>query len=106
MNDLWYGTSGPPDAEIVLVGESWGLEESQAKRPFVGSSGTELTRILAEAGLDRSKILLTNVIADRPQNNETWRYFHGKEVPSGHSLSLEAAILLSSFVKSSALSAD
>jgi uracil-DNA glycosylase len=84
MNDLWYGTSGPQDAEIVLVGESWGLEESQAKRPFVGSSGTELTRILVEANLDRSKILITNTIADRPQNNETWRYFHSRDTPSNH----------------------
>lgn len=73
--DLWYGTSGPPDAPIVLVGESWGIEELQARRPFVGSSGVELNRMLAEAGVSRDSILCTNVAAEKPTNNETWRLF-------------------------------
>lgn len=81
--DLWFGTSGPHDAEIVIVGESWGYEESVEKRPFVGSSGNELTRILTEAGIDRSKCLLTNVAAIRPQSNEMWRLMHPKASPSG-----------------------
>lgn len=76
MSDLWYGTSGPPNAKIVLVGESWGFEEAQQKRPFVGTSGTELNRMLAEAGINRDEVLCTNVIAERPQNNEMWRFFH------------------------------
>lgn len=80
--DLFYGTSGPKDAEIVLVGESWGAEEAAEQKPFVGSSGAELNRMLAEAGLDRSKILCTNVIAERPPNNEMWRFFHPKNSPS------------------------
>lgn len=75
MNDLWYGTSGPPDAKIVLVGESWGTEEANAKKPFVGMSGTELNRMLAEAGIDRSEVLVTNVVAERPQQNEMYRFF-------------------------------
>lgn len=79
VDNLWYGTSGPRDAEIVLVGEAWGEAESYEKKPFVGSSGTELTRILADAGIDRSKILLTNVAALRPQGNEMWRLFDGKD---------------------------
>lgn len=84
--NLWYGTSGPPDANIVLVGEAWGAEEAAEQRPFVGSSGTELNRMLAEARLDRSKILCTNVVAERPPNNEMWRLFHPKETPSGRPL--------------------
>lgn len=82
-NDLWFGTSGPKDAEIVLVGESWGEAEAAAKRPFVGSSGTELNRILAEAGVDRDKVLCTNVVAARPQGNEMWRFFDPKDSPRG-----------------------
>lgn len=74
-HDLWYGTSGPPDAEIVIVGESWGAEEAIERKPFIGQSGVELTRMLAEAGIDRSKCLLTNVVAARPDNNEMWRLF-------------------------------
>lgn len=80
---LFYGTSGPHEASIVLVGEAWGSEEFQAKRPFVGSSGVELDRMLAEAGLSRNDILCTNLIADKPPNNEMWRFFHPKYNPSG-----------------------
>jgi uracil-DNA glycosylase len=88
VNDLWYGTSGPKDAPIVLVGEAWGSEELAAKRPFVGSSGTELTRILAEAGINRDDILLTNIVADRPYGNQMWRYFDaGRSTSSVRGLS-------------------
>lgn len=81
--DLWYGTSGPPDAEIVIVGESWGAEEAASGKPFVGSSGNEYRRIVAEAGLDWERCLVTNVVAERPYANETWRFFHPKVAPSG-----------------------
>lgn len=81
--DLWYGTSGPQDAEVVFVAESWGYEEDVEKKPLVGQSGNEFTRILAEAGIDRSKVLLTNVCAIRPVHNEMWRLFHPTAAPSG-----------------------
>ena len=76
-SDLWYGTSGPQDAAIVIVGEAWGREEATARAPFVGASGQELTRILHDAGIDRSECLLTNVCAVRPADNEMWRLFNG-----------------------------
>lgn len=79
MTDLFYGTSGPKDAEVVLVGEAWGADEDAAKRPFVGMSGNELGRILAEAGIDRDRVLMTNVVPMRPQNNQMWSLF---DVPS------------------------
>ena len=75
--DLWYGTSGPHDARIVIVGEAWGRDEAAASAPFVGASGSELTRILADAGINRADCLLTNVCASRPPNNEFWRFFDG-----------------------------
>jgi hypothetical protein len=76
MTDLWFGTSGPHNARIVVVGEAWGQEESGAQQPFVGGAGNELTRMLAEAGIQRDECLLTNVIAKRPPNNEMWRFFN------------------------------
>lgn len=82
--DLFFGTSGPHDADIVLVGESWGEEEQNAKRPFVGTSGTELNRMLAESGLQRERILCSNVVAERPPNNETWRFFLPKHESTKH----------------------
>lgn len=75
--DLWYGTSGPRDAKIVIIGEAWGYDENIAKAPFVGASGNELTRILADAGIDRKSCLLTNVVAARPPNNELHWWFDG-----------------------------
>lgn len=79
MPDLWYGTSGPPDADIVLVGEAWGENEAREKRPFVGASGIELNRMLAAASLSRNSILCTNVAAIHPPNNNMWHLFHPHE---------------------------
>lgn len=74
---LWFGTSGPRDARIIIVGEAWGYDESIAKIPFVGASGSELTRILSDAGIDRGACLLTNVCAARPPNNDFFHWFDG-----------------------------
>lgn len=63
-------SSGPRNAKIAFVGEAWGEQEAFIQRPFVGESGQELTRILKEAGLDRSECFLTNVLAFQPPNNE------------------------------------
>lgn len=75
ISDHWYGTDGPHDSPIVIVGESWGAEEAVQKKPFVGSSGTEYNRILEECGIDRRKVFMTNMVAERPQSNETYRLF-------------------------------
>ena len=86
-SDLWFGTRGPRDAEIVVVGEAWGLEEAGAQQPFVGGAGNELVRMFAEAGIDHTSCLMTNVVAARPQNNQMWRYFYAKdEAPPGSDL--------------------
>jgi hypothetical protein len=78
MNDLWYGTKGSPNAPIVIVGESWGAEEKSRRQPFVGTSGNELHRMLAEAGIAMSDCLFTNLIAEQPHANETFRFFDPK----------------------------
>lgn len=67
--------TGPKDAPIVIVGEAWGEEEDSRKLPFVGASGQELDRMLAEAGLDRSTILCTNVLSERPPSGRMERHF-------------------------------
>ncbi len=77
-DDLWYGTAGPHDAKIVYVAESWGSEEARQRRPLVGQSGEELTRILNTAGINRNEILLTNVVAEQPERNEMFRFFTPK----------------------------
>jgi len=81
--DLFFGTSGPHDAAVVLVGESWGFEEMQQQKPFVGSSGQELDRMLLEAGINPQSVLKTNVFNAQPEGNEAWRFFqpNSKTVP-------------------------
>lgn len=75
MTDLFFGTSGPQRARIAIVGESWGLNEERAQKPFVGASGEELTRILADAGISRDDCFLTNVVSKRPLENDMRNLF-------------------------------
>ncbi len=60
---------GNPEAGLMLVGEGPGAEEDRAGKPFVGPSGQLLDRMLASIGLDRTKLLITNVIPWRPPGN-------------------------------------
>jgi uracil-DNA glycosylase family protein len=53
---------GPATAEVVLVGEQPGDQEDRAGRPFVGPAGKMLDRALADAGIDRRKVFITNVV--------------------------------------------
>jgi DNA polymerase len=60
---------GNPGAELMFVGEAPGAEEDLSGKPFVGSSGQFLDRMLATIGLDRTKFLITNLIPWRPPGN-------------------------------------
>ena len=53
---------GPADARIMLVGEQPGDQEDLAGRPFVGPAGQVLDRALAEAGIDRTTVYVTNAV--------------------------------------------
>ncbi|MGI4950339.1 MAG: UdgX family uracil-DNA binding protein [Janthinobacterium lividum] len=53
---------GPPDARILIVGEQPGDQEDLAGRPFVGPAGQLLDRAMAEAGLDRQSVYVTNAV--------------------------------------------
>ena len=53
---------GPVDAEIMLIGEQPGLQEDIEGEPFVGPAGRMLDRALAEAGLERDTLFLTNTV--------------------------------------------
>lgn len=56
------GGEGPLGARIMLVGEQPGDQEDLAGRPFVGPAGQILDRALAEAGLPRAKVYVTNAV--------------------------------------------
>jgi uracil-DNA glycosylase len=53
---------GPADAELMLVGEQPGDQEDQQGRPFVGPAGKLLDRALTDAGVDRSRVYVTNAV--------------------------------------------
>jgi uracil-DNA glycosylase len=66
--DLWkLGTQtvfgeGSPKAKLMFVGEQPGNEEDLTGHPFVGPAGKLLDRALAEAGIDRGAVYVTNVV--------------------------------------------
>jgi uracil-DNA glycosylase family protein len=53
---------GAADAKLMLVGEQPGDAEDLSGHPFVGPAGKLLDRALAEAGIDRAQVYVTNVV--------------------------------------------
>ncbi len=60
---------GPEDAELLFVGEGPGATEDTKGEPFVGRSGSVLDEALAEAGLLREDVRITNCVRCRPPEN-------------------------------------
>ncbi len=56
-----FGT-GPTGAEVAMVGEQPGDVEDRVGRPFVGPAGRLLDRALAQAGLERDRLYVTNAV--------------------------------------------
>ena len=53
---------GPPNADVMFVGEQPGDREDREGRPFVGPAGLLLDKALVDAGLDRKRIYVTNAV--------------------------------------------
>ena len=53
---------GPEGAIVMLIGEQPGDAEDLAGHPFVGPAGKLLNRCLAEAGINRARSYITNVV--------------------------------------------
>ncbi|HEV2720131.1 MAG TPA: UdgX family uracil-DNA binding protein [Thermoanaerobaculia bacterium] len=66
--DLWKtGTQtvfgeGKVSSTVMFIGEQPGDKEDLSGRPFVGPAGALLDKALDEAGIDRSKVYVTNVV--------------------------------------------
>jgi uracil-DNA glycosylase family 4 len=60
---------GSETAEVMLVGEAPGASEDELGRPFVGRAGRLLDELLAEAGLARADVYITNGVKARPPGN-------------------------------------
>jgi DNA polymerase len=53
---------GPVTADLLLLGEQPGDQEDHQGRPFVGPAGRLLDQCLEQAGIDRSRVYVTNVV--------------------------------------------
>jgi uracil-DNA glycosylase family protein len=66
--DLWKTATqtvfgeGNSKATIVLVGEQPGDQEDRVGKPFVGPAGKLLDGALADSGIDRAQVYVTNVV--------------------------------------------
>lgn len=65
---LWQGAKhgvpgeGPLNAKVMFVGQNPGADEDELGRPFVGRSGKYLTKTLAEFGIKREDVFITNIV--------------------------------------------
>jgi uracil-DNA glycosylase len=66
--ELWRAATqtvfgeGPRSASVVFVGEQPGDQEDQQGHPFVGPAGRLLDKALADVGIDRTQVYLTNAV--------------------------------------------
>ena len=74
---LWQGAKhgvpgeGPLNAKVMLVGQNPGADEDETGRPFVGRAGKFLTKVLAENGIKREDVFITNIVKHiSPQNRK------------------------------------
>jgi DNA polymerase len=65
---------GDPDAALCLIGEAPAEYEIKEGRPFAGPAGRALDDLLAQAGIARSSVWLTNVVKCR-----TMRIVNGRK---------------------------
>ena len=69
---------GPRDARVVIVGEQPGDVEDIQGHPFVGPAGRVLDRALADAGIDRSRVYVTNAVKHFKNEPRGKRRIHKK----------------------------
>ena len=77
--DLWARATqgvfgeGKRSAKVIFVGEQPGDQEDQQGHPFVGPAGRILDEGLADAGIDRTTVYVTNAV----------KHFKWKPAPTG-----------------------
>ena len=60
---------GNANAKVMLLGEAPGEEEDKLGKPFIGTAGKLLDKMLAAINLDRTNIYLSNIVFWRPPGN-------------------------------------
>jgi DNA polymerase len=89
--DLWRNATqtvfgeGKATSTVMFVGEQPGDREDLQGRPFVGPAGALLDKALEEAGIDRAKVYVTNVVKHFKWEPRGKRRIHKK--PNGVEIS-------------------
>jgi uracil-DNA glycosylase len=60
---------GPLNATVMFVGQNPGADEDESGRPFVGRAGKYLTKTLAEYGVKREDVYITNIVKHTSPKN-------------------------------------
>ena len=82
--DLWRNATqavtgeGPESADAMFVGEQPGDQEDKEGRPFVGPAGRMFDKALAEVGIDRSRVYVTNTVKHFKWQQRGKRRLHQK----------------------------
>ena len=53
---------GPPNADVMFVGEQPGDREDREGRPFIGRARLLLDNALIDGGVDRKRVYVTNAV--------------------------------------------
>jgi uracil-DNA glycosylase len=69
---------GPDSARVIFVGEQPGDTEDRAGRPFVGPAGRLFDQLLAQAGIAREQIYVTNAVKHFKWTPRGKRRLHAK----------------------------
>lgn len=65
---------GALSAPLMIVGEAPGKDEDRAGRPFIGRAGKLLERMLAEIGVPRHRVWITNAVACWPPPDQPGKW--------------------------------
>ena len=82
--DLWRNATqavigeGPESADAMFVGEQPGDQEDKEGHPFVGPAGRMFDKALAEVGIDRSRVYVTNTVKHFKWQQRGKRRIHQK----------------------------
>jgi len=82
--DLWRNATqavigeGPESADAMFVGEQPGDQEDKEGLPFVGPAGRMFDKALAEVGIDRSRVYVTNTVKHFKWQQRGKRRLHQK----------------------------
>ena len=75
---------GPARARVMMVGEQPGDKEDRAGKPFVGPAGRVLDEAVADAGIDRKQVFITNAVKHFKFEMRGKRRLHKK--PNAHEI--------------------